>query len=409
MEHSYTAAMAAATAPTTMTQWKDEQPNVPSVAEHHRDVLRQWLDSLPDAPVAKDRRTYLQVVSNWTAFLSATSLIPSPALAPNNKKVIIFSGDEEDDHGESPSDMKKRFLVDRRERFCIQGTIWRLFDGNEALLERWPVPARRLMNRAVYGPSAPPLSSMMSDIFLQRRWNSVWTSLICFLIYCEENDGSPEDMGLTLSEELTDDLLDISQALMFDGYPKPGAEDGDSVTGEALRVFITNVITALDSHSVSPRTNPLLWWMTVLVHSSLSTHTDFISRGHFTWNILPMDLDIAGRIDAVVHYTQVMLLDLSFRTWKPTNKQHQLDVVQQLDKVDNSWIVKMSSTKPAVEASAAEEQEKACETPAFKDMLAHVEKTFDEILGKESKGVVAGMVRLKAQLAAAGAAGNSNA
>jgi hypothetical protein len=49
-------------------------------------------------------------------------------------------------------------------------------------------------------------------------------------------------------------------------------------------------------HEPTTMTNPLLWWMAVLVHSLLMPLKQgmdyYISRGKFYRNILPMDIDV---------------------------------------------------------------------------------------------------------------------
>jgi hypothetical protein len=66
------------------------------------------------------------------------------------------------------------------------------------------------------------------------------------------------------------------------------------------------------------RKNLLLWWTSILVRSVISGDKtkDFISRGIISINILPPDVDIKGRIEAIGHYSKVLILDKAFIGWR---------------------------------------------------------------------------------------------
>ncbi|KAF2175413.1 hypothetical protein K469DRAFT_756260 [Zopfia rhizophila CBS 207.26] len=367
MDASYETALAIATDPSTTTQWRDEDPTVPPITTQHRPIFHTFLASL-DSPVAHDQSTWRAITSNWLSFLSATSKYPSSALAPNRKIVQWETGPE------SNARRKKRFQDDARVRFSVQGAVWRLFDSTEALVERWPAQARLLMNRVTDGESATPLVSLMETFGKQRRWNSVWSSLICFLLYCHEERGSLKEMGLDLRSNLQNDLLDIQNALITEGYPEPGEDQDSGLVEQEIGSFILNLLT--DTHATS-RTNPLMWWMAVLVRSSLQQGSDdYISRGRFNRNILPMDLDARGRLDALLYYAKVFLLDMAFHTWEPVPKTQVLEVQKDLNIVDNSWIGQFSSERPACRPD-----NRTCDSPAWKSILNHIETTFAKYLG----------------------------
>jgi hypothetical protein len=53
------------------------------------------------------------------------------------------------------------------------------------------------------------------------------------------------------------------------------------------------------------------------VQSSLQTDgDDYISRGQFDLNILTMDMDVKERLEALLHYSKVLVLNYSMNTWK---------------------------------------------------------------------------------------------
>lgn len=64
------------------------------------------------------------------------------------------------------------------------------------------------------------------------------------------------------------------------------------------------------------RGNPIIWWMCVLVRSAVSGEVDYISKGRFNRNPLPMDMDLAARVGAVIHYSKALVLDRAFWSWE---------------------------------------------------------------------------------------------
>jgi hypothetical protein len=199
-------------------------------------------------------------MTNWISFLSATSIKDSSTvLAPERRRFQWMQGSEpgEDDmmhvwsrrrvisqeqNSNTSANDKLRFRHDRRQRLCVQSAICRLLDNKEALVERWPEESRVLMNRIGQSDYRTPLTSLMDDFGKQQRFNSVWASMIYFLLYCSDESGCLEKIGLHLSEDLQEDLIDIQQALLYDGYPKPG-EEGQGLVEENINMFIVNIFS----------------------------------------------------------------------------------------------------------------------------------------------------------------------
>src|SRR5204862_7581642 len=116
--------------------------------------------------------------------------------------------------------------------------------------------ARLILNQVHDGQSATALQSLMDTFKKQRRWNAFWTSFICFLVHSYD-EGTLQEMGLELSEDLCESILDIEQALVAEGLPLKT----DSSLGfieATLQSFFTELIT--DTNATA-KTNPLLWWV----------------------------------------------------------------------------------------------------------------------------------------------------
>lgn len=74
--------------------------------------------------------------------------------------------------------------------------------------------------------------------------------------------------------------------------------------------------------------------MGILVRSAIAGEKDFISSGWFNNNPMPMDADIRGRLQAMVHYSKVLVLDHALLSWlgKP---EWVMEVQRDLNSVDN--------------------------------------------------------------------------
>lgn len=349
--------------PTNPTEWSDEQHDQPPVQDQDRAALQSWLDSCT-APVATDAAAWSAVVKNWIRFLTATSRRPNAEMAPNQKKIQWLSQIPETD-----TDRAQRFRQDRRQRRSVQHAVWRLFDNLDALTERWPPQSRLMLNQITDGPTAEPLCTLMDQFRRQRRWNAVWTSFVCFLLHAFDEKDALREMGLDLSEDVADDLMDIQQALLDEGYPL-NTETSLELVENALLAFFTRMLT--DTHPTA-QSNPLLWWVAVLVRSALSHaqephRDDYISSGQFNANLMPMDLNVRGRLEALLHHSKIILLDRAFNLWQP-RASWRLQVEQDLNTVNNTWIGKFGGERPDPDLDR-----RRCDSPAWRDALAHIEK-----------------------------------
>lgn len=370
MTTSRTSALSTLTDPSNRTEWLDEQSDVPPITDQDRRIFQSWLSSC-DSPVASDSNVWRAITSNWVGFLSATSLKPNTILAPNRKRIRWSSGLETD------AERLRRFKDDRRSRRSIQNAVWRLFGGLEVLTERWPRRARLLLNQITDGQSAAPLQPLMDRFREQRRWNAVWTSFICFLLYSYDED-TLQEMGLDLSEDLCHSLLDIEQALAFEGWPIK-AEKSMGLIEDALGSFFIELLT--DTNATAT-TNPLSWWVAVLVRSALSQGPDdYISRGRFNSNLMPMDLDVRTRLEALLHYSKILVLDRAFHSWEP-RREWLAEVQGELNEVDNTWIGPFGGERPDQSLD-----QRKCESPAWKDILAHIEEDCEEFLSSQRETV----------------------
>ncbi|EXL39945.1 hypothetical protein FOCG_17447 [Fusarium oxysporum f. sp. radicis-lycopersici 26381] len=228
-----------------------------------------------------------------------------------------------------------------KKRKAIKVAFWERIDELDGLSKRWLVKARKIINQTAEGPNAGPFESLAAvwDLDKRRRYQSVWTSMICFLAWIIDNN--PESllaMGLELDEELEEDIVDISLAVAPNSDIFGDSED----PMEVIQGFLTKLITV---ESASAQNNPLLWWTSILVRSAISddNEEDFISRGTISMNILLPDVDIRGRIKAICHYSKALIPDKAFMGWRTGRLEREVlaeEIAQDLNKVDNEWLNK---------------------------------------------------------------------
>jgi hypothetical protein len=380
METAREAALELATSPSTRTQWLDERWDVPPIHENDRAVYQSWLESI-QFRAASHPEIWQAIKANWISFLSASGGQPSPTLAPNRKKVQWLGGSETQQQRDA-----HRFQTDRQIRRAVQVAVWKVFDNLEALTERWPPQARRILNQVT--DLTKPFQTLVARPSLRqrRRFNAVWTSLLCFLVYAYDDEGSLEEMGLCLSEEMCDSILDIAEAEAWSVSP----QSMDGPMGQLEAAVQGLCLEMIMDHEPTTTTNPLLWWMAVLVHSSLTPlereMDDYISRGKFHLNILPMDIDVRTRIEALQHYAKVLLLDHIFSTWK-TKPDGLQEVQRELNMVSNEWLNAETDQRPPVE-----DDPRTCQSAAWRSLLIHLRRESDKYLGGQD-GTVLGVAQ----------------
>ncbi|EXJ93251.1 hypothetical protein A1O3_01808 [Capronia epimyces CBS 606.96] len=141
----------------------------------------------------------------------------------------------------------------------------------------------------------------------------------------------------------------------------------------------------------TPSTNPLLWWLIVLVQSAMGPlqQYDCISRGQFQENILPMDIDVRTRVEAVQLYAKVLILNRAFRKWGPPNRDWILEVGNDLNMVDTMWLNEDTDQRPPEERDS-----RTCDSKAWLEMLDRLEVYSVKYLGGEDETVLAKALKL---------------
>ncbi|KAK6206296.1 hypothetical protein QIS74_13715 [Colletotrichum tabaci] len=200
--------------------------------------------------------------------------------------------------------------------------FWEGADGLEALSERWPAVARRVLTQAAEGPHAAPFESLGAKWLLERtrRFQSVWKAL-------------RKDPLLELHEELA--------AASAEG-------NTDSVFNSAAAFILGSVA----NDKAIAHKNAILWWTTVLARSAISGDDeadDFISR-----------------VASLLLVTRTLLLQRAFYAWKG-KPQWVMEIQEDLNAVDITWLDNDSGPRPN-----DYQDRRMCTSPAWLAMLAHL-------------------------------------
>ncbi|KAJ3543727.1 hypothetical protein NM208_g3422 [Fusarium decemcellulare] len=346
----------------------DDIYDVPPVAGEDRAGCERWFEQICFLSPGRDNETWENIKRNWIAYISATSDHPDSTLAPDGKTVWGAGT-----NGESERHKRQRFRADREERRKIQITFWNELDCLEGLTERWPRAARVVLNHMDPEQNQGAFQSLAAiwDLSKRRRYQAILTSLFGFLVY-SMGQGTLEEMGLYLDEDDAESLFEIITISVM--HDMRGLETKSPKFRLIWRAIESFLLAMMDKEDTLPDNNPLIWWMAILVRSALSADgPDFISRGRFDRNILPMDVDVRERLEAMRHYFKVIVLGHAFWSWE---SQQRLRVQTELDIVNNLWLNDENGCRPFESRDLRD-----CSTPEWQAMIARVWHEVYRMLG----------------------------
>ncbi|KAG4273076.1 hypothetical protein FPRO04_14586 [Fusarium proliferatum] len=392
----YTMALQRSTQPDLLPENKEVRHSIAPLSETQRAGCKTWLQEMNFLRPGEeeDEEAWAKIKRNWIGYLSATSPTPEVALAPN-RKVVQFTGGDEDDNGvENARGQKRRFADDRRRRMTIQSAFWNDLDGMEAMTERWPWAARAALNSMDEGnggdgdQGAFESLAAVYDLGKRRRYQSIWTSLVGFIAH-SHSEGTLGEMGLQLTESQIDDILDIEQEIWqidMRAIARRREKGGFEDVWVPIRQLL---MKALRKPKSTPRNNPLVWWIAVLARSAVSgdSDMDFISRGRFHRNPMPMDVDLRERLEAIVHYSKVLVLDGAFSTWSERSERSEwvMEVQSRLNMVSIEWINEEGGSRPARPSG---DGGPVYSTDAWQSVVAHIAEQTERHLGGKQKTAI---------------------
>ncbi len=266
----------------------------------------------------------------------------------------------------------------------LHGAVVAAFATPNATIEGWPQAVRVLLNKE--GPDAKePFNTWARprDLDKRRRAIAVWSSMLAFVV--SSWDFSSRDlhkMGLYLGDEMKALVDDIH---FWCGLS--GVKNFDRIR-DAAKEFFHLAITDAEP---SPRTNPLIWWMAVLVITQVLDNQPELPLGHPDKDFDPV-LTFDEKLEALNHYARVLLLDSFIRQWKPSDYQQCTSftpassailtkVTADLDSQDLIWLHEDRERPPT---SAGDNRLTA--TPAWQECIAQLRNLINTWLVIDSRG-----------------------
>ncbi|KAF5010570.1 hypothetical protein FDECE_3283 [Fusarium decemcellulare] len=390
----YWAALERSTQPDLPTERNEVPHSIARLSDTGRAACERWLQDMNflRPGEAEDDEMWKRIKRNWIGYLSATSPTPEAVLAPNRKAVQFMTGRE--GWGEDRRDQRRRFGQDRKRRMIIQSAFWNGLDGIEAMTERWPRVARAALNsmdgRGEGRGEDEELGAFESlaavyDLGQRRRYQSIWTSLVGFLVHSQD-EGTLEEMDLRLTDSQLDDILDVEQEVWqvdLNAIARRREKGGFEGVWAPIQQLLMKMLRKTKS---TPRNNPLVWWIAVLARSAMSENEgrDFISRGRFHKNPMPMDLDLGERLGAIVHYSKVLVLDGAFSNWEG-DPMYAMEVQSRLNMVSIEWINEEWGSRPA---GPSGDGGPVYSTAAWQSVVAHIGEQTERHLGGKQKTAI---------------------
>lgn len=246
--------------------------DVAAISAEDRSTCEEWLRSVGFSET--DER-WSVIKTDWKIFLSTTSP-PTRGSMPN---------------------------TDRHQRVAIQEGIWEVMDGLETRFKNWPGAAGATSSKEFSRQEA------MATLAERRSFQAIWIGMICFLVYSRKR-GKLEEMGLRLKNEQGRRLDNLVRLLTVGRVRRESLHEA---------VYEVLVSAATDGCRTTIKNNMVLWWMAILVRSAVAREEeeeDYISRGQFTVNILPLDIGLRQRAEALVHYGKALVLDQAVCEWE---------------------------------------------------------------------------------------------
>jgi hypothetical protein len=202
-----------------------------------------------------------------------------------------------------------------------QGLI-NLFHFANSTTERWPRTIRVMLTKLGEADTEHhPFESWVGPQGLEKRKQAtrVWTELVQFLVLeyhvnnmswsadhssvtIMDSSGYLTQMRLTLSNERADDIMDIVEAHI-----------NVAITGDLeyirapIHDFLLNIIM---QEKPTPRNNPLLFWVALLLQTE-----EFGNQPRFEFGSMKDMLTMREKLEAIVHYARVLILDYAFKSW----------------------------------------------------------------------------------------------
>ncbi|KAJ9640280.1 hypothetical protein H2199_005819 [Coniosporium tulheliwenetii] len=157
---------------------------------------------------------------------------------------------------------------------------------------------------------------------------------------------------------------------------------------EAIEEFF---LTAIMDPNPTPTTNPLLWWLVVLIQSEVLEN-----QARLPIPDLVDHLDFPAKLEALDHYSRALILDHAFQSWcnlRPPltpKSEWKEEVVRTLDKVSLDWVDEDRDPPSATIG----DHNRLLDSPAWSLCCSHINHSFDQWLTDSSSGPMREIINL---------------
>ena len=114
-----------------------------------------------------------------------------------------------------------------------------------------------------------------------------------------------EEMGLFLSEDMKSHVDDVRFWCMIRG-------NVGRITDAVKEIFVKVVMDPYPS----PRTNLILWWLVVIIHSQVLDSQPECPVGGPIKDLVP-NLSFDGKLKVLNHYARILTLEVLLHSWEP--------------------------------------------------------------------------------------------
>ena len=259
-----------------------------------------------------------------------------------------------------------------------------------ATAERWPLQVRLLLSKnrspsyGIFGATYPR-EMYWRDVRRRREEMSLWAHMLCFITACWDiSCHELKRMGLVLSEDMKTHIENMSIWGGLGGNRKR--------IEEAAKDFL---ISALMDPNPSPRTNPILWWLAVLVHNGVVDDLPGLPIGGFGKSAA-RNVDLNNKLQALDYFARALVLEMLIHTWIPSDMGHRISwppssrphqsamkqhVLTFLEHADVAGVYQDHEIYPALKKNAHE-----LSAPAWQECIAHLQTLIDKWLTPDTCG-----------------------
>ena len=262
-----------------------------------------------------------------------------------------------------------------------------MLDFLHAKAQRWPLQVRILLNPDRYKSDEPfETAARQGDLKRRQQAMSVWANMICFIAtYWDISCCDLERMGLFLSEDMKVHVENVSIWDELGGNRKR--------IEEAAKDFF---ILAVTDPKPSPRTNPILWWLTAVINDRIvNGPPELPMEGVEKESVQNLDLD--GKLEALDYFARVLILEMLIHLWTPSDMYRRISwppsyclqtsaMKQQiLTSLDRTAATRAYQGKERL-GTPPPKDDRILSTLAWRECIAHLQTLIDDWLATHARG-----------------------